>query len=533
MLFTSYGFVAFFMCCFVLYYLLPKRFQGGFLLVASYFFYFQGGAAYPVFLFVTSLTVYWAACRIQRISDEQETYLNTQGKQLKREERKLYKQQMKRRMKRYMLFALLFNLGILAVLKYSNFVIENVNDILYFAGSEREITYVDLILPIGISFYTFQAVGYLLDVYWQRTRAQKSFYKFALFVSFFPQLSQGPISRYGDLSKTLYEPHAFDWKNVRFGLERILWGYFKKLVIADRIYPVVAMITEDPEYYTGVYVFLGMIFYAIQLYADFTGGIDITIGIAQVFGIQVKENFIRPFFSKNIEEYWRRWHISMGSWFRDYIFYPLSLSKPMKRLTTWTKEHFGPAVGKRSNVYVATLVVWLATGICHGASWNFVMWGLMNGIVILISQEFTPLYQRFHERFPKLCQSRGYAGFQVIRTFLLMCSLRLFDHYEGVGSAFRAFLHMFTQFGMSLPLLNAEEFSYFELSAADYGIVLAGVLLMFAVSMIQRRTSVREYVAEKPYPVRFLVFAGLFFAVLLFGTYGIGYDTSQFIYNQF
>ena len=264
MLFTSYGFVAFFLCCFVLYYLLPRRFQGGFLLVASYFFYFQGGAAYPVFLFVTSLTVYWAACRIQRISDEQENYLNAQGKELKREERKHYKQQMKRRMKRYMLFALLLNLGILAVLKYSNFVIENVNDILYFAGSEREITYVDLILPIGISFYTFQAVGYLLDVYWQRTRAQKSFYKFALFVSFFPQLSQGPISRYGDLSKTLYGPHAFDWKNVRFGLERILWGYFKKLVIADRIYPVVAMITEDPEYYTGVYVFLGMIFYAVQ-----------------------------------------------------------------------------------------------------------------------------------------------------------------------------------------------------------------------------------------------------------------------------
>lgn len=533
MLFTSYGFVAFFLCCFVLYYLLPKRFQSGFLLVASYFFYFQGGAAYPVFLFVTSITVYWAACRIQRIADVQETYLSEQGKELKREERKLYKQQMKRRMKRYMLFALPLNLGILSILKYSNFVIENLNEILYLAGSEGEITYVDLILPIGISFYTFQAVGYLLDVYWQRIRAQKSFFKFALFVSFFPQLSQGPISRYGDLSKTLYEPHVFDWKNVRFGLERILWGYFKKLVVADRIYPVVAMITEDPEYYTGVYVFLGMIFYAAQLYADFTGGIDITIGIAQVFGIHVQENFIRPFFSKNIEEYWRRWHISMGSWFRDYIFYPLSLSRPMKRLTTWSKDHFGAAVGKRSSVYVATLTVWMATGIWHGASWNFVMWGLMNGIVILVSQEFTPLYQRFHERFPKLCASRWYAGFQVIRTFLLMCSLRLFDHYEGVGNAFRAFIHMFTQFKMSLPLLNAEEFSYFELSAADYGIVLVGVLLMFMVSMLQRHGSVREYVAAKPYPVRFLVFSGLFFAVLLFGTYGIGYDTSQFIYNQF
>lgn len=533
MLFTSYGFVAFFLCCFVLYYILPKRFQGLFLLVASYFFYLQGGLVYPVFLFATSCTVYLAACRIQRISDEQEAYLKTCGKELDREGRKGYKQRMKRRMKRCMLLALLLNLGILAVLKYSNFVIENVNEILYLAGFGQEITYVDLILPIGISFYTFQAIGYLLDVYWQRTRAQKSFYRFALFVSFFPQLSQGPISRYGDLSQTLYEPHVFDWKNVRFGLERILWGYFKKLVIADRVYPLVALITEDPEYYTGVFIFLGMIFYAVQLYADFTGGIDITIGIAQVFGIRVQENFVRPFFSKNIEEYWRRWHISMGSWFRDYVFYPLSFSRPMKRLTTWTKEHFGMAAAKRGNVYVTTLIVWLLTGIWHGASWNFVMWGLMNGIVILISQECTPFYRRFHERFPKLCESRGYDAFQVLRTFLLMCSLRLFDHYEGVGNAFGAFFHMFTQFGMSLSLLNAEEFSYFELSAADYVIVLAGVLLMFAVSMLQRRTGVREYVAAKPYPVRFLVFAGLFFAVLLFGTYGIGYDTSQFIYNQF
>lgn len=533
MLFTSYGFVAFFLCCFVLYYVLPKRFQSGFLLVASYFFYFQGGLSYPIFLFVTSLTVYAAAHRIQRIADEQEAWLYAQGKSASREERKFYKQQMKRRMKRWMLSALLLNLGILAVLKYANFVIENVNGILYFAGSEAEITYVDLILPIGISFYTFQAVGYLLDVYWQRVRPQDSFYRFALFVSFFPQLSQGPISRYADLSKTLYEPHAFDWKMVRFGLERILWGYFKKLVIADRIYPVVAMITEDSEYYTGVYVFLGMLFYAVLLYADFTGGIDITIGIAQVFGIQVQENFIRPFFSKNIEEYWRRWHISMGSWFRDYIFYPLSLSKPMKHLTTWTKKHFGAAVGRRANVYAATLIVWLATGIWHGASWNFVMWGLMNGIIILISQELSPLYGKFHARFPKLCAGRMYAAWQVVRTFLLMCFLRLFDNYEGVGTAFRAFGHMFTQFRMSLPLLNAEEFSYFELSAADYGIVLAGVLLMFAVSMLQRRGSVREYVAAKPYPVRFLIFSGLFFAVVLLGTYGIGYDSSQFIYNQF
>lgn len=533
MLFTSYQFLCFFLISVLLYYVLPKRFQGMLLLIVSYYFYIQGGLFYPVFLLLTSVTIYIAACRIQDISDVQERYLTCAGAKLTRAERKEYRQKTGHRMKRWLLAALILNIGILAVLKYSNFVIGNLDDIFSFCGLDWEITYVDLILPIGISFYTFQAVGYLLDVYWQRIKAQRNFLKFALFVSFFPQLSQGPISRYGELSETLYAQHQFDWKEVRLGLERMLWGYFKKLVIADRVYPVVAMITEDPEYYTGVYVLIGMIFYAIQLYADFTGGIDIVIGMAQVFGVRVQENFIRPFFSKSIEEYWRRWHISMGTWFRDYVFYPLSLSGFMKRLTTWTKKHFGVSAGKRSGVYAATLIVWLATGIWHGASWNFVVWGLMNGVVILISQELTPVYQKIHTHVPKLCRSRGYQLFQVGRTFLLMCSLRLFDNYAGVGEALQAFVHMFTQFGMSLALLNAEEISYFELSVADYVIIAGGVCLMLMVSLFQRWGSVRARIAGQSYGLRFTAYVGLFFVILMFGIYGVGYDTSCFIYNQF
>lgn len=530
MLFTSYSFIAFFLFCFLLYYIIPKRFQWGLLLIASYFFYAQGGIQYPLFLAVTSLSVYLAACRIQQISQEQDDYLVTH-KELSRDEKKAYKKKIKSRKKRWMLVCLFLNLGILAVLKYADFAVENINHCLSLAGSGYEVTYPDFILPIGISFYTFQAIGYLLDVYWQRIDAQQNFFKFSLFVSFFPQLSQGPISRYGDLSKTLYEKHTFDWKNVRFGLERILWGYFKKLVIADRIYPAVSYITEDPEYYTGAFVFVGIVFYAIELYADFTGGIDVTIGIAQVFGIHITENFERPFFSKNIEEYWRRWHITMGSWFRDYIFYPLSLSKPMKNLTSFTKKHFGKNVGKRSAVYTATLIVWLATGIWHGAGWNYVVWGLMNGLVILVSQELSPLYTWFHRLAPGCKGTRIYAAFEIIRTFLLMGCLRLFDNYQDVKTAFRTFVHMFTQFDVSV--LNAEEFLYLDLTAADYGIVAAGVLLMFAVSMVQRRGSVREWIAGKPYLVRYLMFVLLFFSVVLFGMYGIGYDSSQFIYNQF
>lgn len=529
MLFTSYGFIGFFLICFLLYYLIPKQFQWVLLLLVSYFFYAQGGMWYPLFLLLTTSTVYLTALRLEQIGQEEDTYLKLH--KLGREDKKAYKKNIKNRMKRWMLICLLMNLAILAVLKYADFAVENINQCLYLIGSAREITYPDFILPVGISFYTFQALGYLLDVYWRRIHAQPNFFKFALFLSFFPQLSQGPISRYQDLSQTLYEQHSADWKNIRFGLERILWGYFKKLVIADRIYIAVSYITEDPEYYTGAFVFVGMVFYAIQLYADFTGGIDITIGIAQVFGIRIKENFERPFFAKNIEEYWRRWHISMGTWFRDYIFYPLSLSKPLKNLTTFTKNHFGLKAGKRSAIYVATMTVWLATGIWHGAGWNYITWGLMNGVIILISQELTPLYEGFHKRLPGLQENRAYAGFQVLRTFLLMSSLRLFDNYQDVRTAFRTFLHMFTQFDLSM--LNAEEFLYLDLTAMDYAILAVGVALMLLVSLIQRTGSVREYIAAKPYPVKYLIFVLLFFSVILFGAYGIDYDSSQFIYNQF
>lgn len=191
-----------------------------------------------------------------------------------------------------------FNLGILAVLKYTNFFISNVNFFLDVFGSGKQLSFLNLILPMGISFYTFMAVGYLLDVYRGKYPAETHPGRFALFISFFPHVVQGPISRYDDVRGTLGVSHAFDWQQVSFGLERILWGYFKKVVIADRILTAVNTIIQNPETYDGIYVFLGMMFYALELYADFTGGIDITIGIAQTFGVTLKENFHRPYFPR-------------------------------------------------------------------------------------------------------------------------------------------------------------------------------------------------------------------------------------------
>lgn len=530
MLLTSYEFLGFIAAVLLLYYIFPKRFQWKILLAASYVFYFIAGPSFLAFILTTTVTTYFAGRRIGKIGARQSAYIK-ENKTLSREEKKAYKQKMKGRQWRWMLFCLLFNLGILAVVKYANFAISNVNGLMQAAGSGTRLGFLDIIVPMGISFYTFQSMGYLIDVYRGTVPAEQNPFRFALFVSFFPQLVQGPISRFGDLAKSLFEEHAFDAKRVCYGLERVLWGYFKKLVIADRILVgVTSIVKGDMDAYGGAYVFVGMMFYALELYADFTGGIDITIGVAQTFGVTVAENFNRPFFSKCIKEYWNRWHMTMGSWFTDYIFYPISVCKPMLKFSKFARAHFGETIGKRMPVYLSSFAVWLATGIWHGASWNFVVWGLSNWAVIMVSQELEPLYARFHGRF-HVQGSFGFRLFQVLRTILLMSCLRIFDCYRDVGTAFRMFGTLFTEWNWHI--LWDGSLLGLGLSGLDYLILALGLFLLVFVSMLQRSGSVRERIAAKPYPLRFALWYGLFLVVLLTGVYGFGYDSSQFIYNQF
>ena len=322
MLFTSYEFIAFLILLFILYYAIPARHQWKLLLLASYVFYFVSGWKNGLFILLTTVSTYFLAKGIDKLHREQAAYLKEHKKEMSKEERKGYKAKIKSRQWRLLLMGLFLNFGILAVLKYTNFAIANVNGLLSFWGTEKRLPFLNLLLPLGISFYTFITMGYLIDVYRGKYPAETCLGRLALFVSFFPQLIQGPINRYDEMKETLYTEHLFDAREIAFGLERVLWGFFKKLVIADRILTGVTTIIKAPEVYDGIYVFVGMMFYALQLYADFTGGIDITVGVAQVLGIRVRENFIRPYFSKNIAEYWRRWHISLGAWFTEYIFYP-------------------------------------------------------------------------------------------------------------------------------------------------------------------------------------------------------------------
>ena len=530
MLFTSYEFIAFLICVIILYYVLPSRYQWKLLLAASYVFYFVSGWKNCFFILLTTGSTYFLARRIDGLHREQAAYIKEHKKELSKEERKRYKEKIKSRQWRLLLTGLFLNFGVLAVLKYSNFAIANLNFGLSLLGSQRQIGFLALLLPLGISFYTFITMGYLIDVYRGKYPAEPCIGKLALFVSFFPQLIQGPISRFDQMKETLFSEHSFDSREVSFGLERILWGFFKKLVIADRILTGVTTIIQQPETYNGIYVFVGMMFYALQLYADFTGGIDITIGIAQTLGIKVQENFIRPYFSKNIAEYWRRWHITLGTWFTEYIFYPVSVCQPMLRFSRFCRKHLGDYAGKRMPVYVASLAVWFTTGIWHGASWNFVVWGLLNGIIIILSQECEPLYARFHARF-HVAQKRWYAGFQVIRTVLLMSNLRMLDCYRDVPLTFRMFGDMFLHSRVSQ--LFDGRFMSLGLTVSDYIVLIVGTLILLGASLAGRSGSLREKLASKPAPVRYALLYSLFLCTLLIGAYGVGYDSSQFIYNQF
>ncbi len=530
MSFTSFSFALFFLVLTLLYYTVAGKKQWQLLLIAGYFFYACADPRYLIFILVTTASAYLVTMRFTALRRELGRWFD-EHPELTREERKRYKEKTASRCRKWLLLAVLLNFGILFTFKYLNFFLVNLDSLFGLFGGGLPVTSVRLLLPLGLSFYIFQTIGYVADIYFGKYEAERNPFRLALFVSFFPQLLQGPIGRYNLMAPTLFASHAYDSKAVRFGLQRMLWGYFKKIVIADRLIKPVSTIGGAPEEYGGVFVLLGMLLYAAQLYCDFTGGIDITIGSAEVLGVRLSENFNRPFFSKSVAEYWRRWHITLGTWFKDYTFYPLSTSKAMMKLSKWTKGRFGPAVARRVPVYLSTVILWLATGAWHGAKWNFIVWGLGNCLVILISQELTPLYRRFYERFPKLHRSRFWDGVQVLRTNGIMCLLRTLDCYASPGAAFFAIGTIFTR--MNGGALTTDALLELGLKPADIAVTAVGVLIVFAVSMAGRSGSVREKLARLPAGVRVLLFGALFFSILVFGAYGIGYDAGQFIYTQF
>ncbi len=528
---TSFPFLIFAAVTVLVYYLVPKGGQWMVLLTASTLFYAAAGGWYLPFILTTILTTFAVARMMEAHAKRDEDYIAAHKSDLPKEERKAYKAAGKKKRFRMLVAGLVLNFGILAVLKYTGFTVSIVNDVMGLF-TDTQLAIPSLILPLGISFYTFRSTAYLIDVYRGKARAARNLGKYALFISFFPAVMQGPICRYNDLAEQFETPHSLEWSNLSAGLLRVLWGMFKKLVVADTLMGAVKTIVGAPEDFGGMYVLLLIILYSAVIYGDFTGGIDITIGLSRMLGLKLTENFNRPFSSRSTAEYWNRWHITMGSWFTDYVFYPLSICNSMQKLTKWSRAHLGKAIGMRFPVYLATLFTWFLTGLWHGASWNFIVWGLLNGVIILISREFEPLYGKFRKRFPKLTASGLYGGFCCVRTFFLMGAVRILDCYRDVPVTFKAFASMFYDFSHWSDLFDGSFMDKLGLALPVWILVGLATVLIFFVSRAGKEIPVADRLASRP-ALWTLSCLGLAIAVLIFGSYGIGFDAGAFIYQTF
>lgn len=490
------------------YYLIPKRFQWIWLLIFSYIYYASSGIKILFFLLYTTITTYGTGRLLDRVNHKE-----------------LPRNEAKSRKRRILIGCLLLNFGMLAVLKYTNFAIENVNAIFH-AG----ISFQKLILPLGISFYTFQSMGYIIDVYWGKYEAEKNPFRFALFVSFFPQLLQGPIGRFDRLARQLYEQHSFDLLKAQYALQLMLWGFFKKLVLADRAAVVVNQVFQNYTQYSGVTNIVAVLMYSIQLYMDFSGGMDVVMGVAALFGVELDQNFKRPYFATSITDFWHRWHITLGTWMKDYIFYPVSLSKWMGKFGKWSKKAFGKKTGRVVPICVANIIVFLVVGIWHGAAWKYIAYGLYNGLIIAVSSLLAPLYRKGFEKFHINPKSGAWHVVQILRTFLLVNISWYFDMAVSLSAAFAMMKSTVT--GFSLATLTDGSLMMLGLDKLDYMILAMGCLVVFLISFLKERgIQIRESLGRKPLVIRWAVYGMLVFGIPMFGY--VMTTTGGFIYAQF
>lgn len=484
------------------YYLLPEKYRWCGLLACSYWYYLAVGAQYLFFLLFSTVVTYFCGRMIS-----------------------FYLDKVKKRAKIFLVLGLILNFGMLGIVKYTNFIVENINAVFH-----MELPGIALLLPLGISFYTFQSSGYLLDVYWKRTGVEKNIFKYALFVSFFPQILQGPIGRHSRLAQELYVGHRFQFVFIQRGLERILWGFFKKMVLADWAAVFVEAIFDNFQVYNGLAAF-GVLFYSVQLYADFSGGMDVVIGIASLFGITLDENFKRPFFATSITDFWHRWHITLGTWMKDYVFYPLSLSKWMNKFGRWGKKTFGKKIGRRLPICFANIVVFFLVGIWHGAAWTYIAYGLYNGLILAFSGLMVERYRAWKKAFHIQGNEKWYHIFMIIRTFILINISWFFDCCDTVGGAFRMMGQAVMQFNPSQLLLIPAGRDGVASTPYVLIILMVGVFLLLVVGILQERgVKIREVIAGK----NVLIYLGVYLSLLLsIGFFGSTAAVRGFIYAQF
>ena len=483
--FNSLSYIGFLLLNVIVYYLLPHRARAYQLLIASYFFYMCWNPAYALLMLLSTVVTY--GCGL------------------------LVGARVWNRRKLWLALSFVLNLAILFFFKYFNFLSDLIGQGLTLLGLSWSPPLLDVLLPVGISFYTFQALGYTVDVYWGDIEPERHFVHYALFVSFFPQLVAGPIERSGNILRQIKEEHPFRPENLRDGALPVLWGLFKKVVLADNLAVLVNAVYNTPNAHSGGEFVLATVAFAFQIYCDFSAYSDIARGSAKMLGFDLMENFRCPYFATSIQDFWRRWHISLSTWFRDYLYLPLG----------------GSRKGKARRL-LNLMIVFLVSGLWHGAALTFVVWGLLNGLYQVISILLRPVKERLLKLLHIGEKNRALHVFRILFTFFLTCLAWVLFRANSLTDAVTVFRSLLalpqTGFTVDLMLLNITVPTLWMLGictvillTTDYFITEWGLM-----AKINRFVSVR-------YVVYFLILA----AILIFGSWGDGFAPQDFVYFQF
>lgn len=481
MLFNSLQFVLFFPIVVFLYFTIPSRFRWIFLLAASYYFYMCWKLEYVLLIISSTLVDYFAGIQMG-------------------------KTKLKARRKKYLVLSLCTNLGLLFFFKYFNFFSNSLNavfshyNIFYHAPSFK------ILLPVGISFYTFQTLSYTIDVYRGVREPEKHLGIFALYVAFFPQLVAGPIERSTRLLPQFFKKNDFDPQRLLDGLKLILWGFFKKMVVADRLAVFVDRVYNNPGDYHGTSLILATYFFAFQIYCDFSGYSDIAIGSAHVMGYSLMDNFKRPYLSKSVSEFWKRWHISLSSWFKDYLYISLGGNRVAK--TRW---------------YSNILIVFVLSGLWHGANWTFLVWGILHGFYLLVSI-WTRKLRHTVSNFLNLTKFPSVHNLlRVCITFHLVLFAWIFFRANSLSDAMTIIKNIF----IGLDLHSAAV--YVLSKKSELVLALLSILFVEIIHIVHRHKDMRHFFSDRPLWLRWAFYYSVIFGILIFGDF----TNEEFIYFQF
>lgn len=471
MLFNTIEFVLFLPLVIFAYYLLPHKLRWILLLAASYFFYMSWKVEYIFLIILSTLIDYACGIFMEKLKDKNARLP-------------------------FLILSLSANLGLLFFFKYYNFASENLNLLFDKIEINKELPLMKFLLPVGISFYTFQTLSYSIDVYFRRQKAERHLGYFALYVSFFPQLVAGPIERFSRLSPQLKAPHTFSYENLAKGLRLILYGLFIKMVIADNLAGLVDQIYATPQHFSSLDIITGIVFYSFQIYSDFYGYSIIAIGSAQIMGISLMDNFRTPYLAKNIAEFWQRWHISLSTWFRDYLYYPLG-GNQVKKLR-WI---------------INIMIVFVVSGIWHGANWTFIIWGALFGIIYLIEKLINTRLniEKKHRAF-----SPGHL-LLACKTFVLVTFIWVFFRSQNLNEAIAILKFIFTGTEQINQALLVPGYVWFW-------------LITFIVSDVLLYNKRFDFwLADLPLVGRWLIYGVLIFSIIVYA----GVENFPFIYFQF